>query len=879
LALPAGSKLGPYEIVEPLGSGGMGEVYRARDTRLGRSVAIKVLPEHAATSADALERFQREARAASSLNHPNICTLFDIGQDGDRDFIVMEYLEGETLTRRIRSSGVLSPREAVEIAVPVARGLAEAHAQGIVHRDIKPGNIFLTKQGVVKIIDFGLARLVSGTSGTRTLGVTTGTIGYMSPEQTLGKPVDARTDVWALGVILAEMLAGANPFQRDSASAILFAIVNDPPASPSNAPPELQKIIYRALSKDPAGRYADCAEMSEDLETFRSSIVSAAGKQPVDLSAPTATLRHDEVQKYIERASASAWQAAAAPRKRASPWWFALAVPLLAALAFAFPSVRSRIDAGLFGATEKHIAVLPFENIGNNAANAPLAEGLMDSLTGMLSNLDVGNQSLWVVPSSIVRARKVSDPSAALRELGATLVVEGSIEREGQDIHLTVNLINARTLRQIGSAQLEDPAGDLATLQDEAVARLARLMDISVTADMLKNTGGKANPAAYQSYLTALGYIQRWDKPGNLDRAIAALNDAVKTDPSFALGYAELGEAYRLKNQGDPNPQWIDEATADCNKALQLDDRSPAVYVSLGELHSASGKDDLALQEFQKALQIDPRNANALAGLAKSYERMGRIADAEATFKRAAALRPDYWGGYNELGLFYDGQGRYADAIAQFQHVVQLTPDNPFAYSNLAKAYLDADDPKFRPQAEQALKKSIELSPSYPAYANLGILYYNEKRYAESAAATEKALQINGRNYLVWENLAIAYEWLNEKDKAEAARRQELALVLQEAKARPQDALVQSILAVCYAAAKQQDQALIHVRSSLALAPNNAQILVNAGETYEDLGDRATALKYMALGLKRGYPLAQLQNNPDIQNLLRDPNFPSSGKK
>ena len=880
MALPAGSKLGPYEIAVPLGSGGMGEVYRARDTRLGRSVAIKILPEHAASSTDALERFQREARAVSSLNHPNICTLYDIGQDDNRDFIVMEYLEGETLTRRIRSSGTLSAREAAEIALPVARGLGEAHTHGVVHRDVKPGNIFLTKQGVVKIIDFGLARLVSGASGTRTLGVTTGTIGYMSPEQTLGKPVDARTDVWALGVILAEMLAGKNPFQRDSASAILFAIVNEPPAAPVNAPPELQKIIYRALSKDPAGRYADCGEMAEDLETLRASPASAAGTQNVDLSAPTTTLRPGEVQKYIERASASAWPGAAAAPKKMSRWWLSLlGLAVVAALAFLFVAVRARIGGAFFGTTEKHIAVLPFENIGNNAANQPLAEGLMDSLTGMLSNLDVGSQSLWVVPSSVVRARKVTDPAAALRELGATLVVEGSIEREGQDVRLNVNLVNAKTLRQIGSAQLEDPAGDLATLQNEAVSRLARLMGISVSADMLKNTGGKANPVAYQSYLTALGYVQRYDKPGNLDLAISALNNAVKTDPSFALGYAELADAYRLKYAVDPNQKWVDEATGNGEKAAQLDPNLPAVYITLARTHAMVAQYDLALEEFQRALRLDPHNSYALEGLGGTYERMGRIAEAEATFKKAINLRPDYWDSFNSLGLFYDRQRRYQDALAQFQRAIALTPDNAQVYSNLATVYLDMGEPRFIPQAEEALKRSIALSPSYYAYANLGILYYDQKRYAESAATTEKALQLNDKNYLVWDNLAIAYQWLNDKSKAQMARTREAALLEDELKTHPQDALVQSNLAVCYAEKGQREQALTHVQASLALAPNDATILVNAGETYEDLGDRSKALRYVEAGLKKGYPLAQLQNDPGVQPVLRDADFRPGRRK
>jgi eukaryotic-like serine/threonine-protein kinase len=856
----------------------MGEVYRAVDTRLGRSVAIKVLPEQAATP-EALQRFQREARSVSSLNHPNICTLYDIGQDSGRDFIVMELLEGETLAQRIRR-GPLSLRETLDIAIPVARGLAEAHAQNVVHRDIKPSNIILTRQGVPKIIDFGLARLVSANAGTQTLGVTTGTIGYMSPEQTLGRPVSASTDVWAVGVILIEMLMGANPFQRETASAILFAIVNEPPAPPTGAPPELQKIIYRSLSKDPTGRYADCGEMAEDLETFRSSVISSSAMRPVDDSAPTATLRSGEVRKYIERASASAWTGAAAPTKKASRWWLSLiALPVLAAIAFAIPSVRARISGAVFGSTEKHIAVLPFENLGNDPSNVPLAEGLMDSLTSMLSNLDVGNQSLWVVPSSVVRARKVTDPSAALRDLGATLVVEGSIQREGKDIHLTVNLINAKTLRQVGSAQLEDPAGDLATLQDEAVSRMAKLMGISVSADMLKNTGGKANPAAYQSYLTALGYMQRYDKPGNLDSAIAALSDAVKTDPSFALGYAELADAYRHKYALDPNQKWIDEAMADCGKAARLDPNIPAVHITLARTYSMVEKYDLSLEELQRALRLDPHNSDALEGLAGTYERMGRMNEAEATFKRAIALRPDYWDGYNSLGLFYDRQRRYPEAIAELQHVIQLTPDNAAAYSNLASIYLDRDDPASVPKAEQALKKSIELSPSYNAYANLGILYLDQRRYAESAAATEKALQLNDKNYLVWDNLAIAYRWLKQKDKVELVRTREITLLQEEAQTHPQDAMVQSNLGICYAEKGDRGEATKHVEFALALSPDDAAVLVNAGDTYEDLGDRATALKYIAEGLKKGYPLAQLHNDPAVQELLRDPNFHPDGKK
>src|SRR5260370_27279363 len=228
------------------------------------------------------------------------------------------------------------------------------------------------------------------------------------------------------------------------------------------------------------------------------------------------------------------------------------------------------------------------------------------------------------------------------------------MQSESKSVHLTGNLIDAKTLRQVGSAALEDRTGDLAMLQNEAVSRLARLMNINVSAGLLRDTGGSASPAAYESYLKALGYMQRYDKPGNLDQAITVLNDAVKTDPKFALGYASLGEAYRLKYTLDQNPQWIEEATADCKRAAQLNDRLPAAYVTLGRIHDDTGKRDLAVQEFENALRLDPRDADALNGMARAFENAGRVADAELAFQKAAGLLPEYWDGYHALSLFYD---------------------------------------------------------------------------------------------------------------------------------------------------------------------------------------------------------------------------------
>jgi serine/threonine-protein kinase len=553
-----------------------------------------------------------------------------------------------------------------------------------------------------------------------------------------------------------------------------------------------------------------------------------------------------------------------------------VAVVVVAVLSF-LPPVRERM-AGWFERTEEHIAVLPFENVGNDSANEAVSAGLMDSLASRLTNLEMGKRSLWVVPPSEVRRQKIADPASALRELGATVAVEGSLRREGQMIHLTVNLINTKDLRLIGSATLDDREGDFSSLEDQAVTKLAKLMRIEVTPETLRSTSGAVNAGAYESYLKALGYTQRYDKPGNLDLAIAALGDAVKADPKFALGFAQLGEAYRLKYQLDKNTKWIDEALANCQKAAQLDDRLPVVYVTLGHIHRNTGKYDLALQEYQRALQLDPRSADAVIGLADSYDSAGRTADSETAYRKAIALRPDYWAGYNELGVFLDNHQRYDEAVAQFRHAIDLTPDNASVYLNLGAVYNDNGDPKHYADAERVLRKSIDLEPSYPAYANLGYLYTQQQKYAEAADVVEKALKLNDKDYLVWGNLAIAYEGLKDKDRASKAWDREIALLEQAVQDTPRDAVVQANLALLYAKKKLREKAFSRIQSALVLSPDDPNVLEAVGEAYEDLGDRAQALQYIEKSLQKGYALATLKNVPDLQGLISDPSFRPSTK-
>ena len=692
----------------------------------------------------------------------------------------------------------------------------------------------------------------------------------MSPEQALGKITDQRTDIWSLGCTLAEMLTSRQPFQRESAGATVLAILNDAPLPMDEIPPDLLRIIYHALAKEPDTRYQTCAELLADLKDFRAHLERSASSPKLPRSSSSLSR---ELRLHKEQASRSTWRTTVVPTTHWQRWIVILGgvTALLAIISFV-PPVRERL-AQMGSPKEEHIAVLPFDSPGNDASMESESEGLMDSMTDELSNLSTQQKSLWVIPSSVIRSRKITDASEAARELGATMVVRGSIQKNDQGIHLSVHLIDAKNLRQIGAASLDDPAGDIASLQTQAVSRLAQLMHINVSSDTLKNAAGNVAPASYESYLKALGLLQRYDKPGNLDAAITSLRSAVDADPRFAVGFAQLGEAYRIKYKIDKNLKWLDEATANCQRAVQIDNKLPAAWVTLARIHEANGNNDLALDEFQKAITLNPRSAEAISGLAGVYENTGHQKEAEENFQRAAALRPDYWDGYDELGLYYDRQNKFPQAIAQLKKAAELTPDNAQVYSNLGAVYVDAGDPKLLPEAEKALQKSISLTPSYPAYANLASLLYRQKRFEESAKMWEAALKLNDRDYLVWSYLANTYDAMKQTDKADAARDRMLAILEPFAKQRPQDALAQSHLATIYARKNRREDAETHIQTALALSPDDPSVIENAAVTYERLGERSKAIAMAEKVLTKGATLDWLRSDPDLTNVLKDPGF------
>jgi serine/threonine-protein kinase len=763
-----GQTVSHYRILEKLGGGGMGVVYKAEDTRLGRQVALKFLPPELAKDRQALERFQREARAASALNHPNICTIYEIEESDGQPFLAMELLEGQTLKHRI-SAEHLKTDEILEFGIQIADALDAAHAKGIIHRDIKPANIFVTGRGLAKILDFGLVKLTgsagrlprsiaaspalvrqsptrqrglaeeTGAGETPALpgdaptlsiefehltspGTAIGTVAYMSPEQALGQQLDARTDLFSLGVVLYEMATGRQAFSGRTTAAIFDAILHKAPTSPvqlnPELPAELERIIDKALEKDRELRYQQASELRADLKRLR---------------------RETEVGWTVRPGRRAGLRSRLGLRHWVLGTAGGVILLLLAAfLRFNVAGLRVRLGSSTPAPRIESLAVLPLENLSGDPQQEYFADGMTDELITELSQIGAVKV---IARSSVMHFKRTQKtvPEIA-QELHVDAVVEGSVVRYGDRVRITAQLIQATTDKNLWANSYQRDLRDVLALQDD----VARAIATEVQAKLIPQQNVRltqarvVNPESYEDYLRARYY---WNKrtEADLKKSIEYFQQAIQKEPGYAQAYGGLASCYVvLPNYSATSPQeTFPKAKSAAEKAIQIDDTLAEAYAVLGQVSASYSYDwSSAEREFKRAIQLNPNYATAHQWYAGTLSRMGQRERGLAEVRRAQELDP--------LSLIIN--------------------DNVGWYLYLARQY---------DQAIEQLRKTLELDASFsPAHDELGLCYVRKGMYQQGFAELRKAISLAGGNPNIKAELGNAY--------AAAGRRKEALEILDQ---------------------------------------------------------------------------------------------------
>lgn len=857
-----GRALGHYRIIERIGSGGMGVVYRAQDEHLDRVVALKVLLPGTIADDSARRKFRNEALALSKLNHPNIATVHDFDTNDGLDFLVMEFIDGVTLSARLLD-GSLPQKDVIALGTQIADGLTAAHDRGVIHRDLKPANLRITADARCKILDFGLAKLrlsakASPLSETLTeTSMVAGTLPYMAPEQVLGSDVDVRTDIHAAGTVLYQMATGLPPFHSSVRSELVNEVLRSCPPAPStiNArlSPELARIITKCLERDPDNRYQSAKELAIDL-------------------------RHLQLTTQSQALTASQLRSTARLPISANKKRLALFASLLLLFVVALGFWRFFSDSPNHAyispplPRDKQLAVLPFTVADGDAQKAAFGAGLTETLTAKLTEL-TRDPLLQVVPAPEVLRNHVDSVDAAHKEFGVNLVLEGNLHTYGRQIRVNFILVEARTRRQLRANSLTLADDDPFRIEDAVVAAAFEMlgMDTHLTERAEHETQRTQVAGAYDYYLQGVGYLQNYDRQENVDSAIQVFQRALSLDKNYALAHAGLGEAFLQKYTFTQLASTLQQAHDSCRTSNQLDPQLPAAHTCLGNLAVATGNYADAANEFSLVLQHEPTNDAAYKGLANACEHMGKLQQAESTYKQAIALRPHYWATYNWLGAFYYNQARIHEASEMFRQVVALAPDSIRGYSNLAASLMDEG---LYSDALQAAQRSIEIQPSDYAYSNLGSDYFFLQRYDDAIHAFQKATNLSPHEPLLWSNLGDGYYWApGRRNDAAPAYQRCVESASQQLQQNANDSATLGILAVCQAMLSQKDASFSTLNRALRLAPNDPSVMFSAALVHIQFGNRDDALHFLTKCRDAGFPPAKLRDYPNFQPLHSDPNF------
>lgn len=730
-----GSTISHYRILEKLGEGGMGVVYKAEDTKLKRIVALKFLPDRVNQSEVDKSRFLQEAQAAAGLNHNNICTVYGVDEHEGHLFISMEWIEGGTLREKLPYA---KTDDAITVAIEIGEALQEAHSKGIVHRDIKADNIMLTSKGQAKVMDFGLAKLKGSLKLTRTSS-TVGTLAYMSPEQIHGGEADSRSDIFAFGVLLFEMLTGKLPFRGEHEAAIMYSIVNEEPQPieqfNKNVSSGLKQILERALKKNPDKRYQSMQEVANDLSLLQSGGV-----------LPSATVQRERKRLF------SGFSKVLRP---------AILIPLVVVLVAVVVGV---LFFGRGGTTIDSIAVLPFANVGDNKDLEYMSDGITESLINSLSEVS----SLRVLPRSTVFQFKGQETQAQRigKELGVKTVLTGRVVLRGKNLNVQVELIDVQEQAQLWGEQYTRNMTDIITVQEEIAKQISEKLRLRLTGEEQQRLTKRytENVEAYQLYLKGRYY---WAKrtAENLHRAVTYFNESIRADPGYALAYSGLADAYIILGVfGEQSPaEAFPRAKAAASKALEIDPSLAEVYASLGDISIHFDWDwNAAGRNLRKAIELDPVYATAHHWNSEYLTIMGRHDEAIAETKKAAELDPLSLMINTFVGWNYYCARKNDSAIVAFNKALEIDQGFSWAHLYLGWSYLQMDKPN------EAINELLLATKSYEnpqMLASLGRAYALAGRIPEAQDILDTLTNLSKRRFVSACNFSLVTLGLGQKDK------------------------------------------------------------------------------------------------------------------
>jgi serine/threonine protein kinase/tetratricopeptide (TPR) repeat protein len=839
--------LSKYRIGEKIGSGGMGEVYKAEDLALLRTVAIKMLAKHGGQPSDAELRFLREARAASSINHPGIVTIYEIGETDQFAYIVMEYVQGRSL-RQLITTRSINAEMIKSISLQICDALAEAHARGIIHRDIKPENILFNDRGQVKLLDFGLAKSLEIAGGRRggltvvdTLteaGAVMGTLSYMSPEQLRGEPLDQRTDLFSFGIVLHELITGDLPFLGSSSFDVAASILKDQASKinkvPEGLPRGVIKITARLLEKDKAKRYQSFADVKRDLEALEFD--------PVETSQPEESSESPPINESSEETKQEAVRPAASS---------------LPSLKFTAPPT---------------VLVLPLEVVGSADENPFIGIGLAQAITTDLARIN--GISVLSRTASTGSGDKSKGPREVARDLGATILLEGEVMRAGEVIGVMARLTDVETGRVIWGAQYRGDASDLFSMQDAVCEGVADVLKVGISNEVRSQIARPAtvNLDAFEFYSKGQAFVERRDVKENIDYAVQMFVAALELDSDFALAYAGLGEAYWLKYQATRDQVWIERAIAASDHALALDPYQSQVHISLGIVYYETGRIERAIEEFERAASLQPANDSAHRWLGRCHLRRGDRESAITCLKKAIALRPGYWENYNRLGICYYTFGRYRDAAEQFRRVIMIQPDNNLGYSTLGGIYILLG---LYEDAISMHQRAIAIYPNAASYTNLGTCHFHMGRFDEAIAAYKAAVEMDPREDIYHRNLGDAYLRVERAEEAKEEYARSRELIKDRLAVSPDNAELLGRLAVCQAKLGQVDEAIESIDRATAIEQRNTTLMYQKAVVYALAGRAEEAVEHLREALSSGYSPSEAERDPDLDALRERPEYAS----